>query len=115
DVGWQTTLTRDINAHQVIILDQQSHWLRRLLGSSIAAAVFLFQLLLRDRPDYLICYGYTLKPQTVALFWAMITRTPFAVSGDANCYADLAVGLKRKLKTYWLHRITNNAAALIVV
>ncbi len=115
DVGWQTKLTQKTNAHQVIILDQQSHWLRRLLGSSMAATVCLFQTLLRDRPDYLICYGYTLKPQMVALFWAMITRTPFAVSGDANCFADSAVGLKRLLKSRWLRRVTNSAAALIAV
>lgn len=115
DVGWQTKLTQKAKAHRVIVLDQQSHRLRRLLGSSMAATVLLFQTLLRDRPDYLICYGYTLKPQMVALFWAMITRTPFAVSGDTNCYADSAIGLKRLLKSHWLRQVTSRASALIAV
>ena len=115
DVGWQTKLTQKTKAYQLIVLDQQNYWLRRLLGSSMAAAICLFKMLLRNRPDYLICYGYTLKPQMVALFWAMITGTPFALSGDANYFSDSAVGLKRVLRSYWLRQVTNSAAALIAV
>jgi glycosyltransferase involved in cell wall biosynthesis len=86
-----------------------------LSGSSLAAAIVLFKTMLRERPEYLICYGYTLKPQMVALLWAMVTRTPFAVIGDANYFADSAAGTKRVLKNIWLRRITNSAAALVTV
>jgi len=115
DVGWQEKLVRRTDAHGLVILDQQNRWLRTLLGGSTAAAVFLFKVLLRERPDYLICYGYTLKPQLVALFWAMVTRTPFAVIGDANYFADSAAGIKRMLKRIWLRRITSHASALVAV
>lgn len=115
DVGWQTKFAQTGTSHRIIILDQQNHRLRQLLGSSTASAICLFQILLFHRPDYLICYGYTLKPQMVALLWAMITGTPFAVSGDANCYTDSAVGMKRLFKNLWLREVTKGAAALIAV
>jgi glycosyltransferase involved in cell wall biosynthesis len=115
DVGWQETTARQTEAHGVVILDQRSGRLRSLSGSSLAAAIVLFKTMLRERPEYLICYGYTLKPQMVALLWAMVTRTPFAVIGDANYFADSAAGTKRVLKNIWLRRITNSAAALVTV
>lgn len=115
DVGWQEKPARQTEAHGVVILDQRSRWLRSLAGSSMAAAIALFNILLRERPEYLICYGYTLKPQMAALLWAMVTRTPFAVIGDANYFADSAAGMKRVLKNIWLRRVTNSAAALVAV
>ncbi|MEP7337863.1 MAG: glycosyltransferase family 4 protein [Acidobacteriota bacterium] len=115
DVGWQEKLARQTEAHGLVILDQRIPWLRSLAGSSLAAAVALFNIMLRERPDYLICYGYTLKPQVAALLWAIFAGTPFAVIGDANYFADSAVGMKRVLKNIWLRRVTNSAAALVSV
>jgi glycosyltransferase involved in cell wall biosynthesis len=115
DVGWQEKLARQTDAHGLVILDQQNTWFHKPLGSSTAAAVTLLRILLRERPEYLICYGYTLKPQVTALLWAMATRTPFAVIGDANYFADSAAGVKRVLKNFWLRRVTSRASALVAV
>ena len=100
---------------RTIILDQKSPQLRRRLGSPEAAAASLTWILARERPDYLVCYGYTLKPQTAALLWALFTNTPFAVIGDANIYCDTVGGLKRVIKRWWLRLVTRRAAALITI
>ncbi|MCI0337214.1 MAG: glycosyltransferase family 4 protein [Acidobacteria bacterium] len=115
DVGWEEEKLEARDANQTIILDQRTRGLGKRLGSSSAAATALVQILLRERPDYLICYGYTLKPQTTALLWAMLTRTPFAVVGDANIYCDTAGGMKRVFKRWWLRQVTRRAAALITI
>jgi glycosyltransferase involved in cell wall biosynthesis len=105
DVGWEEKSFDERDAHRTIFLDR--------IKPSAASA--LAQILIRDRPDYLICYGYTLKPQITALLWAMLTKTPFAVIGDANIYCDKASGIKRALKTVWLRRVARCAAALIFI
>jgi glycosyltransferase involved in cell wall biosynthesis len=115
DVGWLENLQRNTEAHQTIVLDRRLPKLRAKLGSSLAAAAALVGVLRRERPDYLICYGYTLAPQTVALFWAMLTGTPFALVGDANYFTDVATGMKRRVKGAWLRMLAARAAALIAV
>ena len=67
------------------------------------------------RPDYVVSYGYTLAPQCIAILWSVLTRTPFAVIGDANIHADLATGWRRSLKNFWLRWIVKRAAALIYI
>lgn len=114
-VGWEPGAMNQSHSHRTVILDRGIHGLRELLGSSAAAAIELLKLLVREKPDYLICYGYTLLPQIVALAWAMTTKTPFAVIGDANYYNDNAEGLKRAVKGIWLRKVTKRAAALITV
>ncbi len=115
DVAWRESGMADRASHRTVILDRIWARLSRLLGGSTAAAIALLVMLVREKPDYLICYGYTLKPQLTALLWAMISGAPFAVAGDANEYIDNPTGLKRRLKTFWLRRITAHAAALIVI
>lgn len=116
DVAWRETgLETRANSHRTVILDRMYPALSRLLGSSAGAAIAVLAMLVRERPDYLVCYGYTLKPQMTALLWAMITGVPFAVAGDANVYIDNPTGLKRMLKGLWLRRVTARAAALIVI
>ncbi|HKQ78075.1 MAG TPA: glycosyltransferase family 4 protein [Blastocatellia bacterium] len=115
DVGWGKKVPAEEAAHRTIILDRRSPWLKSKLGSSLAAAIALANNLIAERPDYLICYGYTLAPQMTALLWAMATRTPFAVIGDANYNTDMAKGLKRLAKRFWLRALTKRAAALIAV
>lgn len=114
-VGWEENSRAESKAHRTIILDRRRPGLRARFGSWVAAAAALIEILLRERPDYLICYGYTLLPQMSALLWAIATRTPFAIIGDANYYTDVSAGLKRALKRLWLRGITRRAAALIAV
>ena len=115
DVGWGKNVRAEEDAHRTIILDRRNPWLKSKLGSSLAAAIALANNLIAERPDYLICYGYTLAPQMTALLWAMATGTPFAVIGDANYNTDIAKGLKRLAKRFWLRALTKRAAALIAV
>ncbi len=115
DVGWKNKAQVEDSAHRTIILDRQNPWPRSRLGSSFAAAIALARMLTTEKPDYLICYGYTLAPQMTALLWAMATGTPFAVIGDTNYKIDPAKGIKRLVKTYWLSAVTKRAAALIAV
>ncbi|MFN0108953.1 MAG: glycosyltransferase family 4 protein [Blastocatellia bacterium] len=72
-------------------------------------------LISKERPDYVICYGYTLKPQVALLLWAIWTKTPFALIGDANYFCDRVTGLKRIAKTAWLRFVTKKAAALLSI
>ncbi len=114
-VGWEEAPQSETTAHRTILLDRRQPWLRARCGSWTAAAVALLGLLVRERPDYLLCYGYTLLPQTTALLWAIATRTPFAIAGDANYHCEVSTGVKRALKRAWLGWLARRAAALIVV
>jgi len=115
DVGWGEKSPAESTSHGVVILDRQNPALKSWLGSSFAAAAALLKMLLGEKPDYLICCGYTLAPQTTALLWAMMTATPFALMGDANYFNDTAAGMKRLIKTAWLRLLVSKAAALIAV
>ncbi len=115
DVGWDEKAIAGSNAHRTVILDRAAPSLRRWIGSSMAAALALIGLLMREKPDYLICYGYTLAPQMSALCWAMATAMRFAVIGDANYFNDRAMGIKRHVKSAWLRLVVRRAAALIAI
>ena len=133
-VGWEQASDE---GNQAIILDRRAPKLRRWFGSGVAAAVALLKVLKADKPEFVICYGYTLLPQFVLLLWAIASRTPYALSGDANFYND-ASGyarapasnrhsdnpiprksgrsyLKRTGRTFWLRFVVGRAAALICV
>ena len=112
-VGWEESEFE--RQGEAIILDQKSPWLRKRLGSSVAAAVSLARILTSQSPDYLICCGYTLKPQLVALTWAMLMKKPFAVIGDSNIYCDRITGVKRIIKRLWLNLVTRQASALMTI
>jgi glycosyltransferase involved in cell wall biosynthesis len=114
-VGWGEKTIAESATHRTIILDEMKLGLKRRAGSSWAAAVALLEVLWCERPDYLLCYGYTLKPQFIALIWGLLTRTPFALAGDANFYQRGATGIKRVLKGWWLRLVVRRAAALICV
>ncbi len=113
-VGWESDST-DSGRGQAIILDRRAPKLRRWFGSGVAAAVALLKVLRTDKPEFVLCYGYTLLPQFVLLLWALATRTPFALSGDANFYNDAPKGLKGIGRTFWLRLVVGRAAALICV
>lgn len=84
-VGWEQVSDE---VSQAIILDRRAPKLRRWFGSGVAAAVALLKVLKADKPDFVLCYGYTLLPQFVLLAWAIASGTPYALSGDANFYND---------------------------
>jgi len=111
-VGWEQDSDE---GDQAIILDRRAPKFRRWFGSGVAAAVALLNVLKTEKPEFVICYGYTLLPQFVLLLWAMATRTPFALSGDANFYIDSPKGLKGIGRTFWLSLVVGKAAALICV
>jgi glycosyltransferase involved in cell wall biosynthesis len=115
DVGWEEEKLEEHDAHRTVILDRRRPWLAKRLGSGSAAALALAQILMRERPDYLICYGYTLTPQITALLWSILTNIPFAISGDANIYCDRASGIKKIIKRWWLSQVTKRAAALLTI
>jgi glycosyltransferase involved in cell wall biosynthesis len=114
-VGWQNATLSDRSSYRTIILDQLGSDLSSSLGVSLSIAIKLWNFLGNERPDYLICYGYTLKPQMFLLVWAMITKTPFALTGDANYYFDGAKGLKRIAKNAWLRLVIKRASALVTI
>jgi glycosyltransferase involved in cell wall biosynthesis len=112
-VGWEADSTGEAN--QAIILDRRAPRLRHWFGSGAAAALALWRELRANPPDFVICYGYTLLPQFVLLLWAIASRTPYALSGDANFYNDAPKGLKGIGRTFWLRFVVGKAAALIAV
>lgn len=114
-VGWQNKALADHNSYRTVILDQVNPTWRDRMGSSLSAAIALKRLLSCERPDYLICYGYTLKPQITLLNWAILNKTQFALIGDANYFFDQAYGLKRIVKNAWLRFVTKRASALITI
>jgi glycosyltransferase involved in cell wall biosynthesis len=114
-VGWLGKSEAGRSSHDTVVLDASWPALKSRLGSPAAAAAVLMKLLMRDKPDYLICYGYTLMPQTTALLWSVATGTPFALIGDANYYCDATSGLKKPVKRFWLRSLARRAAALIAI
>src|SRR5262245_10055054 len=95
DVGWDEKNIAGCDAYRTIILDRVNPRLTRVSGSSLAAAVALAKVMFAEKPDYLLCYGYTLMPQITALLIAILTSTRFAVAGDANYFNDLGRAEKK--------------------
>jgi glycosyltransferase involved in cell wall biosynthesis len=115
NVGWVEEKLESQNTHRTVILDQRMPRVAVRFGSRAAGALALAGLLFRERPDYLICYGYTLLPQITAILWSIITNTPFALSGDSNIYCDRTTRIKRILKRWWVGQVTKRAAALLSI
>ncbi len=114
NAGW-VEKPMDEARYRTIVLDREHPMLTRWFGSSFSAAVSLISEMWRDRPDYLISYGYTLFPQYAAIIWSALTGTPVAIIGDANIHADGTRGLRRLIKRMWLERVVSRAAALIAI
>jgi glycosyltransferase involved in cell wall biosynthesis len=84
-------------------------------GRSILAGARLVGELARNRPDFLIIYGYTLIPQVIAILWSMVTGSRYALIGDANIHTDKPAGLKRGLRRWWIRHAVKQAAAIIAI
>ena len=115
EVGWGAQPLDSPGDRGTRILDGQHPRLKGWLGAPAAATAALVETLARERPDYLISYGYAPLPQAAAVSWAIATGTPYAVIGDANIYAECSTGLRRRAKGAWLRQVTRHAAALITV
>jgi glycosyltransferase involved in cell wall biosynthesis len=116
DLGWAERSISPAIPARTVYLNQ--YWRHRGWwwgGERLLSVLAMLDLLRRERPDYLICYGYTLLPQLTLLLWALVTATPFALIGDANIHCDRTSGLKRQLKRAWLKRLTRQAAAILTI
>lgn len=114
NVGWSEAQARHYVMNGEVVLDEHVQSLRKF-SPQWAAALALLLILWRQRPDYLVIYGYTRVPQLTALLWCFISGRPFAIAGDATYYADNAQGIRKFLKTYWLGLIVRRAEAILVV
>jgi glycosyltransferase involved in cell wall biosynthesis len=114
NVGWSEEQSREYVMNGEVVLDERIPWLKKF-SAQWAAALALLLLLRRQRPDYLVIYGYTRVPQLMALLWCFMTGRPFAIAGDATYYADNAQGIRKFLKTRWLSLVVKQAAAILVV
>ena len=114
NVGWSEAQAREYVVNGETVLDERIPWLKKI-SAQWSAALTLLLLLLRQRPEYLVIYGYTRVPQLTALLWCFMTGIPFAVAGDATYYADNAHGIRRFLKARWLSLVAWQTAAILVV
>ncbi|MFZ4626720.1 MAG: glycosyltransferase family 4 protein [Blastocatellia bacterium] len=113
DTGWRKgEVEAGLSEGQTVHLDELPVPGRRWLGETVSIILGVLGVLGRERPDYLVIYGYTLIPQVTLLIWAMLRRRPFAVLGDANIHADRAGGVRRWLKRLWLGWIVRRAAVI---
>lgn len=115
DLGWEEGTIEAELPVRTIYLDQEESIRSEAGRGVLARAMTMLRLLRRERPEYLICYGYSLVPQLTALLWAILTGTRFAVIGDANIHCDRTRGLKRLLKGVWLRVLTRQAAAILTI
>lgn len=95
--GWSDDCDVSVHKYDKIILNN---------------SLTLIRILITKRPEYLICYGYTLTPQIIALLWSLMTRTKYTVIGDANIHCDIASGMKRVMKRIWLKFILRSAHSI---
>jgi glycosyltransferase involved in cell wall biosynthesis len=113
DTGWRRgELATTLRGVETRYLDEEPSPGGSWLGRQAGAVLVLLRFLWRERPDYLLIYGYTLPPQMTLILWGLVTRTPFAVIGDANIHCDRARGLRRRLKRCWLGVILRRAAVV---
>ena len=113
-VGWPEVPVQHYGINEIEILDRRFPAFSQI-SIQLSAALALLGRVLRDRPEYLVIYGYTRLPQVAALGWCLLTRLPFAIAGDATYYADKATGLRKFLKKCWLGLISRYASAIIAV
>lgn len=115
-VGWNEKSIKQSESYRTVILSQRDNGKSfKPINRSTMAVIKLGKLLIGESPDYLICYGYTLKPQMFLLAWAIITRKHFAVIGDANYYTDSVTRMTRLVKRLWLGLLVKRASALITI
>ncbi len=114
-VGWRNDEVINSESCKTIVLDRIRPRLSKVIGGPLSAAYTLIALLKNEKPDYLVCYGYTLKPQVALICWAMLTGTRFALIGDANYFFDRPGKLKSIAKGFWLRLVVKKASALIAI
>lgn len=118
DLGWPGELAAEANAPGTLYLEDAGGVIRsisRIFGGTVGTILATLMMLWRVRPDYLICYGYTLTPQVTMLLHAMISGTKFSIIGDANIHCDHARGVRKLVKRLWLGLLTRRAAAVLTI
>lgn len=115
DLGWAEGSVEPLIEAKTIYLSHGRLLSGNRVLQKLSSALKMLGVLWRERPDYLICYGYTLPPQFTLLLWGLLTRTPFAVIGDANIHCDKTRGVRRVLKLIWLRLLTRQAAAILTI
>src|SRR5207302_10942352 len=60
DIAWDEQRLNSVGFHRTMILNEQHLCLKDFFGTPAAATVGLLRMLARERPDYLISYGYSL-------------------------------------------------------
>lgn len=74
-------------------------------------AVRLIQWLGRFRPHAVLVHGYNDASRLAAIVWCAVTGTRLIVGGDSNIRLDQTRGLKRSIKSAYLHAILRCASA----
>jgi glycosyltransferase involved in cell wall biosynthesis len=114
NVGWPEAPIQHYGVNEKDILDRRFPALSQV-SAQLSAALALLERVLRNRPEYLVIYGYTRLPQVMALGWCLLSGLPFAIAGDATYYADKATGIRKFLKKCWLGVISRYTSAIITV
>ena len=77
--------------------------------------VAVAQLLVKEKPDYLLVYGYAPGAQMAAIVFAVLFGIAFGVIGDANVHCDRVTGLVRAAKWAWLKFVARAASDIFAV
>ena len=85
-VGWTPQSASDFSHLTDTILAHRYPRIARWGNEQVAATCSLFMLILREKQDFFLIYGYTQLPQLFLIGWALLWNIPFAIAGDANFY-----------------------------
>lgn len=72
------------------------------------------QWLNANRPAVILCAGYDELPVLAALRWASRHSVPVFLSSDSNIHGDMASGLKRIIKNFYVSRIASRYRGILV-
>ena len=114
-VGWAPQSASDFSHLTDTILAHRYPRIARWGSEQVAATCSLFMLVLKEKHDFFLIYGYTQLPQLFLIGWAWLRNTPFAIAGDANYYSDKVTGWKRLVKKRWLGWLAQRAAMIVTV
>jgi glycosyltransferase involved in cell wall biosynthesis len=79
--------------------------------------VSIISKLLKNSPDYLIVHGYCQATELMAIAWAILSSTPFALWGDSSYYKDMrqAISWRQRIKRTLLQMIIRQAHGILTI